>query len=427
LRRLCNEALFQPESGDAPVQVLGLLESAGMAFDALWVSGLTDDAWPLRARPNPFLPIGLQRMAGIPESSAEGSLELDRRITGGWKQAAEEVIFSSPRRTEDRDLSPSPLIAAIAETTVEVPAFPGWRDLIFASRAVHVEEDSRAPPVAARTVRGGTRVLADQAACPFRAYARWRLGAETLESPAQGPDALDRGMLLHALMAGIWKEARTPAGLNASLISRSAKAAVAGLGLEGRFAELEVQRLVKLANEWLDAERERKPFEVVHVEAKRSLTIGTLEFTGRIDRMDRLEDGSHAVIDYKTGSRVTPNDWLGPRPDDPQLPLYAVTAEEKVSALAFAKLRTGDMKFLGFSSREKEIPGVKAAKSWDGLVADWRTELTALAGGFASGEAPVDPKRGLKTCQNCDLHPLCRVHERIGGEAEDDAGEPGEM
>jgi hypothetical protein len=116
---------------------------------------------------------------------------------------------------------------------------------------------------------------------------------------------------------------------------------------------------------------------------------------------------------------VTSNDWLGPRPDDPQLPLYAVTAEEPVSALAFAKLRAGDMKFSGFSFSRNEIPGVPQAKSWEGLVEGWKKELGALAGGFASGEAPVDPKRGLKTCQNCDLHPLCRVHEKIGGEAEE--------
>src|SRR6185295_5681640 len=36
LVRLCNETLFQPETIDAPVQVLGRLESAGLEFDALW-------------------------------------------------------------------------------------------------------------------------------------------------------------------------------------------------------------------------------------------------------------------------------------------------------------------------------------------------------------------------------------------------------
>ena len=96
LKRLCADTLFQPESPEAPVQVLGVLESVGLRFDCLWVSGLTDEAWPLAARPNPFLPIALQKKAGIPEASAEGSLELDRRLTQEWLQAAGEVVLSYP-------------------------------------------------------------------------------------------------------------------------------------------------------------------------------------------------------------------------------------------------------------------------------------------------------------------------------------------
>ena len=271
-------------------------------------------------------------------------------------------------------------------------------------------------------MRGGTRVLADQAACPFRAFARHRLRAEALDAPSAGPDAMERGTLLHALMAQLWKEVKTSEGLARDLsevISRAAEKSVQQLGLEGRFAELERRRLEKLAREWLDVEKERAAFEVVAIEEKRSLDIGGLAFSGRIDRMDRLADGTHALIDYKTGSRVTPNDWLGARPDEPQLPLYAVTAPEHVSAVVFAKLRRGDMKMAGFSIREKEFPGVKQAQSWSGLVEGWKTELEALAAGFAQGSAQVDPKRGLATCRNCDLQPLCRVHERLSALAED--------
>ena len=259
-------------------------------------------------------------------------------------------------------------------------------------------------------------MLADQSACPFRAFARHRLGAEALEAPEPGLDAMRRGQLLHALMAGVWRTLKSSSFLSSDLkpvIEKSAAEAVASLDLEGPFAALETQRLVRLAGEWLEVERGRSPFDVVHIEQKRSLGIGGLELSGRIDRMDRLEDGSHAIIDYKTGSRVTASDWAGERPDDPQLPLYAVTAPEAVSALAFAKLRAGDMKFSGFSLKEKEIPGVKQAKSWGGLVATWKAGLESLASGFAAGDARVDPKKGLATCRNCDLQPLCRVHERL--------------
>ena len=424
LRRICADTLFQPETPAAPIQVGGILESAGLAFDCLWVSGLTEDAWPLAARANPFLPVALQKKAGIPEAAAETSLALDRRITEGWLGAAEEVVFSCPQKEKDRDLLPSPLIAPVPEgkvRAVELPSLPTYREVLFSSRAFEIVEDGKAPQLSSKMIKGGTRVLADQAACPFRAFARHRLGAQGLEAPSEGLDALERGKLLHSLMAGIWSDLKSSSSLSGNVlpaIEKAAATAVKELGLEGRFAELEKQRLIRLAGDWLEVERQRKPFEAVQIEQKRALSIGGLSFSGRIDRMDKLEDGSHALIDYKTGSRVTPNDWLGERPDEPQLPLYVVTAEERVSAVAFAKLKTGDMKFAGLSLNEKQLPGVRQAKSWGGLIATWKMELESLASGFAGGDARVDPKKGFATCRNCDLQPLCRVHERLNALAE---------
>jgi len=71
LRKQCMETLFQPEGGGAPVQVLGILESAGLEFDCLWVGGLTDDAWPIDASPNPFLPLAAQKTIQSKAANAE--------------------------------------------------------------------------------------------------------------------------------------------------------------------------------------------------------------------------------------------------------------------------------------------------------------------------------------------------------------------
>src|SRR5262249_45437971 len=188
---------FQPatEAPAAPTQILGVLESARLRFDCLWVSGLTDEAWPLDARPNPFIPVALQKKAGVPQASPEASAALARRLTDEWLGAATEVVVSWPAKEEDRDLAPSPLIAHVAEGALEVPDLPRLRDLLFKNKNLLSLEDGKGPPVPPGPVRGGTRVLADQAACPFRAFARWRLAAEPLEAPLTGPDASDRGKL----------------------------------------------------------------------------------------------------------------------------------------------------------------------------------------------------------------------------------------
>jgi probable DNA repair protein len=420
LQHLCRDTLFQPESAAAPVQILGILESAGLRFDCLWVSGLTDEAWPMDARPNPFIPVGLQKKAGIPEASAEASLALDRRITDEWKSAAEEVVFSYPVKEEDRNLSPSPLIADVREGTVDLPSFPRYRDRLFEKRMLVEVEDPRGPEMPPGEVRGGTRVLADQAACPFRAFAHWRLAAQRLEEPAPGLDARDRGKLLHALMKHLWTELKDRAALQSKnvvpAIHRAAEAAVKEVGLEGRFAEIERERLARLADEWLDLERGRKDFEVAFLEHPRTLAVGALQFSSRIDRMDRMKDGAHVLIDYKTGGgSLTPKHWQGPRPDDPQLPLYAAAAAEELAAVAFARVRPGGMKFMGYSRAPNLIPNVELYRDWPALLAAWRKDAEILGAAFSAGEAGVDPKHDLKTCQRCDLQTLCRVYEKFSG------------
>ena len=430
LRNLCESTSVKSKSPEAPIQVLRVAESRGLEFDALWVAGLTEGAWPLRMNPNPFLPVALQKKAGIPEASAESTVERAKRITAGWAGAAPEVVFSWPACEEDRDLLPSPLIAAIPDGIPEAKDYQSYRDLLFQNRKTEKLHDEKAPPVKGPVVRGGTRVLADQAACPFRAFARWRLGAEEMESPAEGPDASDRGLLLHALMAEIWKELRSSSSLSGDLspvIRKAAIKAVEEMKIEGKFAELEVERLSKLAHEWLSIEARRAPFEVVSIEEKIPIPVAGLSLSGRIDRMDRLTEGemrgSHVVIDYKSGEASTKK-WSGERPEEPQVPLYAIASGKPIGAVAFGKLKTGELGFLGLSRSRNVLPEVKEASDWNALLKGWKAETEKLATQFAAGDARVDPKvkKGLQTCRLCDLQPLCRVHERFGSLDDDREG-----
>jgi RecB family exonuclease len=275
-------------------------------------------------------------------------------------------------------------------------------------------------------VRGGTRVLSDQSACPFRAFVHHRLRAQKLEQPVDGLDARDRGTLVHHLMARLWTLLKNSSSLQEDLspaIEDAAAFAVKELGLEGRFAALERARMARIAREWLDqVERKRKDFEVVAVEKEIAFKVAGLEFKGRIDRMDRI-DGGHVVIDYKTSRGMTPNHWKVPRPEDPQLPLYALNAGVSLAAVAFGKVRPGEMRYMGFSSKEKLIPEVRKAQSWEPMLRGWKEEAESLGAAFAAGEARVDPKRELQTCRYCDLHTLCRVYEKVNPLKEDEGME----
>jgi ATP-dependent helicase/nuclease subunit B len=439
LSRMAADTLFQPEAEDVPIQILGTLESNHLHFDHLWVTGLTEDIWPIPLRPNPFVPVGLQRETGIPDANPATALELDRRITQGWLGAAAEIVLSYPQREEDRELLPSPLIESIAESAsaeLGIPAHIGLRDMINLAAHVETVSDFNAPPLTTATAhQGGTTVFKDQAACPFRAFARHRLGAESLDAPLPGLDAMDRGTLLHAVLAAVWKSLRNKARLDSiaeedleKLLDACASEAIAKVrqwrveALSGRFAELEKARLVVLARSWLLFEKQRADFEVVLIEQKRPMTFGGVTVNVTLDRMDELASGGRAILDYKTGT-ASVSAWLGPRPDEPQVPLYALGSGEDVAAAAFAVIKAGHAEFKGVARENDLLPGVKTISeqrsvmaahydSWETLFAGWRIELDELGSGFASGDARVDPKRGDETCKFCDLHALCRINER---------------
>jgi ATP-dependent helicase/nuclease subunit B len=445
LRRIAADTLFQPESPEVPIQILGVLEAAGLTFDGLWVMGLSDNNWPPAPRPNPFLPLALQRAAGLPHSTAAAVLDVARRTTAQWCTAAAEVVLSHPLREDDRELRPSPLIAQVAGADTAITSYPVFRDAIYAMRGNERLPDDAAPVLADGMVTGaGTALIKDQAACPFRAYAKHRLHSNVPEAPHAGLDAAERGTLVHRVLAQAWVKLRSSDALAAisdadldALLAAAADAAMARIRrerpstLSGRFADIEKRRLIGLARAWLEQDRRRDAFTVVAVEDKRGMAIGGLTLNARLDRVDETADGRRIVIDYKTG-KATAGAMLGERPDEPQLPLYLLTAEAGAAAVAFAQVRAGDMKYVGLARDADLLPGTKAwAESryrdrypaWPDVVAAWQADLERIAQQFAAGVATVDPKQHPNTCRLCDQQAFCRIRERIGQTLEDGEAE----
>jgi ATP-dependent helicase/nuclease subunit B len=436
LERMARETLFQPESREVPVRVLGILESAGLTFDHLWISGLSDEAWPLPARPNPFLPVALQRRAGIPHADAQSALELDRRLTAGWLRAAGEVVVSHARAQQESELAASPLVAHVPLVTREalaIPRFGTLRESLQGRGTLERLPDTHGSELGEVTRTGGTGLFKDQAACPFRAYARHRLGARELEAPQPGLAAHERGTLLHEMLRATWQAvgsrdrllALAPAEKSAILEAAAAEALAVlrrrrAEVLSGRFARMEQRRLVAIAGDWLALEAKRPGFEVVAVERKTPVTFGGVTVEARIDREDRLAEGGRVIIDYKTGkAKATAASWIGPRPDDPQLPMYALASGDDVRGLAFAQVLPGSLQFCGVAMEEGLLPRVGTVdkvrakvpvpRDWGALTAMWRRDVEALAREFRAGDARVSPKDGAKTCELCAQKPFCRV------------------
>lgn len=433
LRRLAADTPFQPEGEPAPVQVLGLLETAGLEFDALWVGGLEDQAWPRPMRHNALLPAALQRAAGMPRACPSRELEFARRTTARLAASAPAVVMSWPAMEGEETLRASPMIAGLpgaAEAPAGgVPRAAPWAEAIRAAARIETVDDYRLPAGAGR-VRGGAAVLRSQSACPFQGQARWRLRADPLETPVEGVNPMQRGAIAHRALEMLWREwgARARAagqdpGQREREVAAAVRRAVAAelprdTAVQRALAEVETEQVRRHVLALVDADLARPEFTVEALERRHELELEGLGLRLRVDRVDLLEDGGRLVIDYKTG-RARPADWLGDRPAEPQLPLYALAAGSGVRGVAFGRLAPGETGYLGLADGDRAGPGIAPAGpgntggigDWAALLAAWRGRLTGLARDFVAGVARVDPRRIREDCARCHLRGLCRRDE----------------
>lgn len=441
LERQANATFFAPPSNDAPVQVMTPPNALGMTFDALIFVRATDANWPPVERSNPLLGWGLQASLEMPGTSQPRATERAQHALDRLLGSSADVLFTYARENADGEQRLSPAIAELGWQQVAAhdlnPASPAP---LRVTEEI-VEDIAPLPPLTSSQVRGGARVLQLQAACGFRAFAEIRLGATELEASDPGFDARENGSLLHGAMSRFWEEVQSQSALQA--MSRDARAQLLGrcidealdkdLNIQGRWDEayvaLQKERLQRVLLQWLDKELERGPFTVQYIEHDELIDIGPLDLKLRIDRLDIVEGGVF-LVDYKTSYSSDPKNWLGERPDEPQLPLYALLpAAGELKGLAFAKVRPGrDMKWLGYQDAEGLIPGTPARTVLDmqGQVEEWRTTLTTLAESFAGGEATVHPKDYPTTCVHCAQRLLCRLDPTSllsGKEEEEEAGE----
>jgi exodeoxyribonuclease-5 len=442
LTQLCRQRLFQPETRGRPaIQVLGVLESAGLDFDALWVMGMNDDLWPPPPRPNPLLPAELLRAAGAAHASAEVELDFAQRVHARLSQSAPEVTFSYARADGNRVLRPSPLIAGIpaaAEAPGEVLTLS--RQLAAESAlALDLVADALAPPVAeGEKVSGGSWLLRAQAICPAWAYYQFRLGGEAMDEPVEGLDPAARGTLVHEALEAFWTAVQSSEAL-AALGELSRQQAIAEavakalqnfeldrrVTLPARFRELEALRLAKLLDLWLAVEGKRGlAFAVVACEQPAEVEIEGIKVRMIVDRIDQLADGRQVIIDYKTGATVDTKNWADQRITEPQLPIYAALVNDEVAAVVFAKVLLDKPAFAGVADEKDILPGVQGIgddkqkifdpaefPDWIAVITHWRERLHTVAKEVKQGQAGV-MFADEKALQYCEVLPLLRLPER---------------
>lgn len=415
LNDLAKSTIFQIRQPATPIKILGLLEASGSTFDSIWMTGLTDQCLPEKTRLSAFIPLSLQREHQMPHALAEREVQLARQILKRLQYGSELCIFSYPRLVGDTPHLPSPLIADLPHyTACEIKN--RWQTALITR-----EETYQIPMTPDEAISGGTALLANQAKCPFRAFATHRLRA--LRSPciSTGPDASERGQILHQVLDKIWHELGSQKALlrlsgeqleqciqNAITATLGPYAHKRPVSFNPVVQSVELSRLKRLIAAYLDWERQRPDFTVESTEQAFTINLAEIDFRVRVDRIDH-SNGKKWVIDYK--SRLpTQKPWHEDRPEEPQLLLYALL-DENINTLLFLQLKTGAFSCSGFSEETLAVKGINALKEnekWRDYQQHWRKQLSALAEEFRHGHCVVQPSRN-SICQQCDLQNLCRI------------------
>lgn len=420
-RTILRSRRLMPPTAVNAVQVITLEEAAFLDLDSLWVAGMHDGA-QLEATPvSPFIPFSVQLRYGLPGADPNLDLSYANNLLSCLHVRHPAAIWSYAKidgETPRRQLQNVHCVPVASNSTTPWPR-------LDPRQKYDLTDDSYAAPLTdASILTGGVGLFTDQAACPMRAFARHRLRAQCPDDPSPGLNAMQRGSIIHAVMAKLWARIGSSAQLKSTgeqelqwLLNICVGAVVdefrAHYHLLDQYWELEHERLQNLSREWLKLELEREPFEVLVCEQSRSATIGTYTINTRVDRIDRLANGEIVIVDYKTGE-VSRSSWEGPRPDQPQLPLYSVTSDTaSVGGIAYARLKKGNCKII---DEPHGITGgseidVGSATKWTLQMAEWRIALEGLADEIEEGFSVADPKRGAVTCRTCDLQCLCRIYE----------------
>jgi ATP-dependent helicase/nuclease subunit B len=435
LADLAAERNFDAATVEAPVTLTESHDDPGIRYDGIWVAGLDSAHWPAAPRPDVFIPLRLQLAAAVPWASAAGQTQSARRALAGWSAATDTLICSWARLEGDAHRMPSPLLKhfqARRDAAAERVAIP----LAVALHRPDTEaiEDVIGIPVdTRRPVAGGVKPLALQAECEFRAYAEMRLNAAPLEAPVPGISPIERGKLLHKALELVWTKlgshfnlVHTGAQLWRPTIADSVTAAVVSVfrgyvpAELGAAVEREKFRLERLIEKLLEVECLRASFEVETLEARREVTIGGGQFELRIDRIDRIEGGGYAILDYKSGEPRAPR-WQGEKVRDPQLLAYLLAERGRnVLALANVSLANGRAKFSGKSAHKgllpemqglpgmnpNKVPAAEIAANWQAETDRWLHGVHLLAAAYISGHALVQPAPDV--CRHCHLTSVCR-------------------
>ncbi|MDC0213372.1 PD-(D/E)XK nuclease family protein [Gammaproteobacteria bacterium] len=408
-----ENTLHAPERQAQDIQVLGIIESIGLAFTHLWVCEMDENNFPSKSSYNPFLPLSIKKQYGMPRADQESELEFSKTLLLNWTGNSREINYSFNCEQNDSRVSKSPLLRHLEESTVDlkISGFHPW----YGNQSQKLVEtlDIRGPKFADHSISSGLTMLKDQLNCAFKAFAVHRLGLTQKQLTTNFPQPFEKGIVVHEILAKLLSKSRTQDDV--TNISQEQIQEVTSSIVHRKFQEAprtlrssEIKRISNIIQKWIELEAKRKPFEIIGLEKPFKIQLGGIEFSIRADRIDKLEEGL-VLLDYKTG-RVNLSQTRADNLKEPQLATYAL-AIEGLRGTFYAQLNDEEsIKVSGILDQKMEFGDMMASSAscdWDKERASWAVRINEAVQNFIEGRADISPTK--EYCTHCHLAGLCRI------------------
>jgi ATP-dependent helicase/nuclease subunit B len=420
------------------LRILGPLEARLTSIDRVVLGSLNEGSWPPDARSDAWLSRPMRHTLGLdlPERRISLTAHDFNQMLG-----AREVILTRAAKSGGAPTVASRFVqrlAAIAgerwqDVTARGESYRAWaRTLDRPAAMARIPKPAPRPPREARPLSLSVTDIEHWLRDPYTIYAKYILGLRELDPVDLPPGAADRGIVIHGALSEFTKTFAKglPDDPERALLDIGARhfAAITDFPEATAFWWPRFRRIARWFAGW-EKERRGRIVELdAEIAGKIQIPVGERVFTlrARADRIERLPGGSHAILDYKTGSVPTEKQVrIGV---SPQLTLEAAilrgggfsempTAGTSIAELVYVSLKGGAPPGEG---RPIDFKDGNADFHADRALA----KLTALATRFEDEQQAYLPLvlTMWKTRYGAFDH-LARVKEwSIGGDDEDEGG-----
>ena len=420
LELIAGDAVFQPESDNSLVQLMGPLEASGAEFGAIWISGVTAANWPPAGNPSPLLARQLQRRLGMPDADPSDTVDYAQNLLVQLGRAAPKVVCSYAKHEDDAEQSPSGLLALLNPQPVTAQPDPGWHSSLLATTGVTVLAQDVIPAMnKGERISGGAGAIQRQLNDPASAFIAARLGVGYLQTQAIGLPAALRGNIIHDSLHRLYIDTPSQREIAAwsdehlhALISQAVNSAFARHERNtdeslSQLLGLERTRIANLLSEFVGVDRGRGKFTISAVEQQVSFAEADVQLQLRIDRIDRLGDSTLAILDYKTGAKRTLIDSSG-QPKEIQLIAYAMALDAAVSAVALVNVDPRAISFEGAGA------GYAKSEDWETSLEAWKDLVRSACHAMSAGDVRMNAEQGVQGARPFNL--LTRFTELLRGD-----------